>query len=422
LPLLVLAGLAVGAGCTCADTAAQQRFACTTGADCADGYSCDPTGECVASDGGPGGGPGGGGGGAAGGAGGGGMGGGGGGGTVDAGGLQLVITSVPQTVSVGSCSAPITFEVREGPTPLGVPVSTPVSISAAPSGVLGLFAGPGCTDAGRLVLEPDAGSGSFSFFAGDGGGFLLSLSAPGLAGASQQATTTYPPTASLVFVTPTQTVRAGDCSAALTLELRDSSNAPAKANAPLAVGLSATPAAPGMLFFSDPACLLAISQSTVPFGASRTTFYAARDTGAAYLLNATAGTLSATQSHVVLPVVRTGTCLISGGDGGTTCLVTPPVLTLSDSFLVYQVATATDIAGAAAVRCELDGLANISCQRGRTAPPHSAARSCSPPTRTTGRRSTTATSTSAGSTTPAPRSTSSSAAAAAGPSRCSPRW
>ena len=273
---------------------------------------------------------------------------------------------MPATVAVGSCSPPITFEVRNGTAVTGVPASTPVTLAATPAGTLGLFRGSGCSLAQPLTLAPDASFGSFSFFAGDGGTFSLALSGPGLLAASQQATTTWPAVASLAFTTAAQTVRAGDCSAAVTVELRDGTNAPAKANTALALALSALPA-PGVLFHTDALCAsAAVSQVTVPFGASRATFYVARATGQPYTLTATLGALTASRLHTILPVVRSGTCVVGDADGGALCPVSPAVLSLADSFLVYQVESRSDVAGAAAVLCELDGVSNISCRRGQT--------------------------------------------------------
>ena len=366
----MLAGAVFGPGCTCADTGARNaRFVCTDDGQCAEGFFCDPSGECLLLGGAMGGGEGGGG--AAGGAGGGGGGGGGGGeldsgidAGVDGGFLQLVITSAPQTLSIGACSAPVTFEVRDGPTATRVPVSTNLSLAATPGKVISFFSGPGCTDAGPLTLAADASTGSFSFLGTDGGAFTLDLTAPLVAGTAQQALITYAPLASLAFVTAPQTVRAGDCSGAITVELRDATNAPTKANAPVILTLGATPL-PGVLFFSNSTCGLAVTDVTVPTGASRTTFYASRATGLDYTLSATTGGFSVMGAHTILPMVRVGSCVIGDLDGGAACPVVPPVLSLTDSFLVYQVSSASNVAGAVAVLCELDGLANISCKRGQ---------------------------------------------------------
>ncbi len=341
-----MAGGAGLAGCACEGTdLGQSTFVCASDADCSGGYFCDRAGVCAVN--------------------GDRLDGGGGGNEVDAGPLRLILTSAPQAVGVGSCSTPLTFEVRNDLGAGAVSIQTPVSISASPGGVLDFFSGPGCTTPLPLSLAADSGAGSFSFFAGDAGTFNILLTAPGLEGASQQATSAFRQVSALAFTTAAQTIRAGGCSGAVTLELRDPANAPMTSNVPLTVALGSTPS-PGVLFYSDSICTQPVTQLTVPVGASNATFYVARNTGLAYSLTASSGTLSATQPHTVLPVVRAGACVIAGGDAGTLCAVVPPVLMLSDSFLVYQVTSSSDAAGALAVICELNGLSSITCRRGRT--------------------------------------------------------
>jgi hypothetical protein len=360
----------------------DKRYVCSVNTDCADGFFCDVSGECIrnggasgggggsAGGGAVGGGAGGGGGGDAGGgvgggaAGGSGGGGGGGGSPLPDAGLTLFFTTQSQSILAGTCSSAVGFEVRLGGVAQGVPATTTVTLTDNSGGVLSLNAGAGCANGGnQLTLAPDASTGVFSYFGGDGGSFTLSLAAMGLTGASQSAVVTYPPFTGLAFLTAPQTVRAGDCSSMLTVELRDGANAAAKASAPVTVSLSSTPT-PGLLFYSDAACASAVSQVTVPTGASRATFYAARETGRAYTVTASppAGA-SDTVAHTVLPMVRAGNCLI--GDGGLTvdCAVAPGVLSLNDSFVVWQVGGSTDMPGGVTVRCNLTTPTNVHCSR-----------------------------------------------------------
>ncbi len=268
---------------------------------------------------------------------------------------------------MGACSSPIAFEVVNDLGSKGVSATTPVSISATPSGGLSLFAGPGCTAATPVTLAPAASSGSFSFRAvGDAGTYSLTLSALGLSSASQQATVVSPSPSGLAFTTAVQTVRAGDCSAPVTVELRDGTNAPATVSIATAVALTSTPAIPGVLFFFDAQCTQPIAQAIVPAGASTTTFYVSRATGLSYSLSATLGFATGSLPHHILPVVRAGSCLLASGNTIVTCPVEPPVLTLSDSFLVYQVASGSAVSGSVATLCELTGAASVTCRRGLT--------------------------------------------------------
>ena len=345
LSLLVLTA-AASAGCTCADTGVfEDRFACTDNGQCAAGFVCDLNlGECVKDrgDAGQGGGSGG------------GMG-------QDAGPPALVLTSAPQTVTVGSCSMPVTFELRNAE------VTSPASVTFAadPLGGLSLFRGPGCSDAGTLTVQPGSSSGSFSFLALDAGAFRLSFSTVDFGQATQLATTVFPMPSAVAFRGVPQTVRAGDCSGPIEVELRDSTDAGAAANAPVNIGLTSMPA--GLSFFSDANCSAPITQATIPFGASRAAFRAQSDTGAAYTINAAAMGLSpGSRTHTVLPMVRTGQCTLADGSLSATCTFLPPVLLLSDSFVVFQVSSGSNVAGALALLCELTGTGTLQCRRGQS--------------------------------------------------------
>ena len=380
---LIALAVSVGwLGCTCAPSGAQdKRYVCTLNDECAPGFFCDPSGECLRVGGATGGGAGGGfGGGDAGGDGGGSSAGGGGGGDdagtdagtdagsgggggADAGQFGLFFTTAAQTLTVGFCSQPVSFEVRNGGLVKGVPAPTSISLSEL-SGGLGVFNQPTCGGpAGPLLLPMDASIGVFSFFGSDAGAFTLSLTAPGFASATQSATVNYAAFKSIAFIGPAQTVRAGDCSAPVVVELRDAVNTPTRANSPVVVTLSSAPT-PGVIFYSDPNCSsVPMTQLTIATGASRGTAYASRDTGRVYTLAAAVGILTDTLSHVILPVVRVGSCLIGDGGSAIDCPVNPPVLALNDSFVVYQVAGKTEISGAVTVRCSLNALNNVRCSR-----------------------------------------------------------
>src|SRR5207249_4374626 len=108
----------------------------------------------------------------------------------------------------GACSAPVTFEVRNGGAIQPVTDPTLVTLSDNADGSFALFNGAGCaTDGGQLTLAPDASTGTFSYAGGTPGAYALTLAAPGLAGASQAATISFPGAASLAFVGTMQTVR-----------------------------------------------------------------------------------------------------------------------------------------------------------------------------------------------------------------------
>jgi hypothetical protein len=356
---LTLIATGLWLSCSCEPTSAeQQRFACSVSEECAAGFICSPSFECVRPpDGG----------GAA-------SGGGDAGpdagfdaGREDAGPLSLAFTTSAQTIATGSCSAPVSFQVRRGPAAAALELATPVSLAADPPG-LTLFSGSGCTTPGtQTTLAPGSNSGSFSFRAGDAGSFTLSLSSPAFLGATQSATVSPPQAPSaLGFGGGTAPARSGECSGPIPVELRDLGGIPRPSSAATVVALSSTPS-PGINFFSDSSCITPITSLTLPAGSASVGVFVSRDTAMTYSLTAMSPGLSTgTRSFVVLPMVRTGTCVVAGGSGMTACAVNPPVLSLNDSFLVYQVGSASEVAGSATVRCELDAVDSITCHRAST--------------------------------------------------------
>jgi hypothetical protein len=227
---------------------------------------------------------------------------------------------------------------------------------------MGLFRGSNCNTAGPLTLGPGTSTGTFSIFGGDAGTVVLGLNAPNFTGTTQSASAVYATASSIAFVTTVQTVRAGDCSSGITIELRDGANNPLKTIPAVTVALTSYPA-PGLSYFNDSMCSQPITQTTIPAGASRATFYASRDTGQQYTMSATSSTANGSRTHIILPVVRTGSCALADTVLTTTCAVSPPQALLSDSFLVYQVLAGTSVSGGVSIRCDLDSPTNITCTR-----------------------------------------------------------
>ncbi len=78
--------------------------------------------------------------------------------------------------------------------------------------------------------------------------------------------------AALAFVTLAVPVNANVCSQALTVEMRDASMSPIAAAVDTLVGLAVNPSG-GVIFYSDPACLTAVTQATLRTGQSRVSFH-----------------------------------------------------------------------------------------------------------------------------------------------------
>lgn len=121
------------------------------------------------------------------------------------------------------------------------------------------------------------------------------------------------PNAALRFVTPARATAAGQCSAAVTIEVQDAAGAPAPVAAALTLELTATPPS-GLELFSDAACTVAVAAPMVPQGSSAATLYLRGARAGTARLNAAApGLGGATQA-----------CTITPGPATTLVFATPP--------------------------------------------------------------------------------------------------
>jgi hypothetical protein len=199
--------------------------------------------------------------------------------TVTAGaGVSLAFTSVPSSAVAGDCSGGLTVELRDsfGNPTAGAP--TEVNLSTGATGVT-FFAGAAC--AGGAVTQipvPSSGaSATFSFTATQAGSPQLTASAgAGPLTALQSQSVSAAAAASLVFTSAPQTLTAGSCSSAVTLQARDLFGNAAPVGSLLAVALSSSSL--GNAFYSD-ACLTPVSEVSLAAGQSTATFYF-RDTAA----------------------------------------------------------------------------------------------------------------------------------------------
>jgi hypothetical protein len=136
----------------------------------------------------------------------------------------------------------------------------------------------GLDDAGT----PDAGTPDAGMDAGTGGG-----------GGSN------PPTR-LAFTTNPQTVTAGGCSAALTVQTRNAQNMLTPVSSATTVSWSASGTLLGLNFYSDSACATAASTSVIASGGSTATVYARGSTsGSGQVTASSPGFTAATQSLTV---------------------------------------------------------------------------------------------------------------------------
>jgi len=270
--LALAAAAAALSGCDCGPTGADgRRYACTGDDECAPGFTC-LLGQCRRP-----------------------------GEVVPA---QLAFVSAAQALSVGACSAIVTVQVQDASgNAANVSVNTTVTLSAAPAAGMSFYASPSCTGAplGTLVIGTGTSSGTFYFTTTTAGAITLTASAGSLSPANQVETLNANPTGALAFITPAQSVAAGACSQAATIQARDGFGNVSPVSADAAIALSASPGA-GVTFYAGTGCTgPAVTGITMPAGTSSATFSFRGTAAGAVTLTGTSAFGSAMQVETIAP-------------------------------------------------------------------------------------------------------------------------
>jgi hypothetical protein len=187
---------------------------------------------------------------------------------------HLAFTTAPQTKQAGECSAQATIQTQD---PYGnasaVASATTVALSASPAAGFGFYSDPYCTVAiGSVSIAAGASAAGFYLAGTAPGNVTVTASAAGLTGATQIETVVPGAPDHLTFTAGPQTVAAGACSAAVTLQSRDASGNASPVAAATAVSLSAAPAA-GFAFYSDSGCTTVVTSVSIAAGASAAGFW-----------------------------------------------------------------------------------------------------------------------------------------------------
>lgn len=185
---------------------------------------------------------------------------------------RLRFTSPPQQVVAAGCSAAATIASQDAfGNAAPVAQATGVALSSS-SGTGGFYSDSACS-AQLTAAAIAAGDATATFYWSDltAGAPTLTASSPPLLPASQAQAVIAGPPARLSFVTAPQSLGAGDCSAAATIELQDSHGNRATAPADLALSLASD--STSVRFSSTPTCGTAVGLLTLPAGSSEATFY-----------------------------------------------------------------------------------------------------------------------------------------------------
>jgi len=212
---------------------------------------------------------------------------------------RLVLTAPALTDQ--ACSAAITIQARDSDgTARGVPEPTTVALGA--SGISGSFYGDAACGTGPITSVPmPVGTSAATVY------FKPSTAGPGTLAATNVDLLSTPTSVTvasiatrLAFVTSPQTLAAGGCSAAVTLQSRDPGGNAATVAAATAITLSSPSTTMG--FFSDNTCLTSSSTTTIPAGQSTAIFYFKDTTAGTPVINAAAAGLTGTaQTETINP-------------------------------------------------------------------------------------------------------------------------
>jgi len=285
---------------------------------------------------------------------------------------KAVFVTSSRTVPAGSCSAAVTVQAADtfdNPTNVSSNLSIALSVTAGDA-QFKFFTDSNCSTpaAGTTSVSIPSGQGAVSFyFRGQVARTATVTANPqGFTAITQSQTITAGAAATLIFAasTPADAVLAGAC-VSRTVESRDAfGNAAADA---LTVTLAGSGPAE---FFSDSGCTSATTQIAIAAGGSSAGFYFKAISGginATALLDLTAssGALTpATRTETIIPTVRTGSCTIAANTTQGNCAINPALASMDKTFLVFQATTANTSSAQSNVRCYLNSLTQVRCDRG----------------------------------------------------------
>jgi hypothetical protein len=281
---------------------------------------------------------------------------------------QLAFVTPPQGVDVGVCSpAPVEIETQSADGKASpVATTTTVALKARNNDLL-FYTNNNCQNA-RTQVNVTAGTSRASFyFRGTTLGVSpIDISATGLTPASQDAVIRNGAPAAVVFLSAAQTLQAGACSAAVVLEVRNSSGGATAFATATPAGLTVSPQG-GPTFYSDTACTTAITDATFAPGANQATFYFKGSTGGTFTLAAQpAGLPQVSQSATIIAAVRTGTCTLANGADSVTCTISPPQKDVTKTMLFFQATSDSSDPFTSNVRCALTNTTTVTCTRAGT--------------------------------------------------------
>jgi hypothetical protein len=203
---------------------------------------------------------------------------------------RLFYTTAAQTVTAGDCSGAVTVEARDAYGNLAsfsASAATPLTLTSTPAGLV-FFAGTGCTG-GAPGFAAGATSATFSFRGNAAGAVRVNAGTGTVPPEPQDETIVAATPARLFYTTAAQTVTAGDCSGAVTVEARDAYGNLASFSASAATPLTLTSTPAGLVFFAGTGCTGGAPGFAA--GATSATFSFRGNAAGAVTVNAGTGTV-----------------------------------------------------------------------------------------------------------------------------------
>ena len=238
---------------------------------------------------------------------------------------KLALVTAPRTAQAGRCSAVVIVETQD---PLGNAINagsrTTINLAATPSTGFNFYSDADCdTSITSLTLNASRSRVTFYVQGTTAQSVQITASATNWLPASQTETIIPGTPTVLAFLTTSQTLPAGGCSAAVDFETRDSLGNVSPVTTQTRVGLGASSSA-GVSFFTDSGCATAATEVVLDEGSSTGRFYFKGRTGGTFSLSASATDFTTSnQSETILPAVRTGTCTLPSGSSSVTCSISP---------------------------------------------------------------------------------------------------
>ena len=210
----------------------------------------------------------------------------------------LRFSTPPRTAVADACSDRLTVDLRDG---IGVVSAAErdveLTLTPTPAAGFALFADDSCT---TPLVGPRIARGasrlSFRFKGTQVGSISLEAAAAGLISDTQVQQVVPSASAKLAFVSAPQTVVAGTCSAAVTIQAQDAFNNPAVLAVQVPVALVST-----LSIFSDPACTAQVTTVELPAGAGTKGFYVKSNVAKVHaIVISSSGLVSSAQDETVI--------------------------------------------------------------------------------------------------------------------------